>query len=159
MKDARLAVVLPLSNHHRTGRAKNIPTRCDNTTNKRRNDRRGPFPYFSLVCPSVTSDNADMPTRSRKPRQPDPNLMAIAIVEGVTGETLVEKPAPEPDTRNPAAVALGKLGGAKGGKARAAAMTKKERIAAAKKAASVRWGKKPTANANGKASGRNKKTQ
>ena len=68
--------------------------------------------------------------------------MAISIVEAVTGETLVEKPAPEPDTRNPAAVLLGKLGGAKGGKARAANMTAKQRTAAAKKAAAARWGNK-----------------
>ena len=61
-----------------------------------------------------------MPKRVRKTRLPDPNLTAIAIVEGVTGETLVKKPSPPPNTRNPAAVALGKLGGAKGGKARAA---------------------------------------
>jgi hypothetical protein len=81
-----------------------------------------------------------MPTRSRKPRLPDPNLTAIAIVEGITGETLVKKPEPVPDTRNPAAVALGKLGGAKGGKARAKAMTKKQRVESAKKAAKARWG-------------------
>ena len=71
--------------------------------------------------------------------------MAIAIVEGITGETLVKKPEPEPDTRNPAAVALGKLGGAKGGKARAKAMTKKQRVESAKKAAAARWGKSGSA--------------
>ena len=64
--------------------------------------------------------------------------MALSIVEGVTGEVLVPKPV---DTRNPAAVALGKLGGAKGGAARAANMTKKQRVASAKKAAAARWGK------------------
>jgi hypothetical protein len=80
-----------------------------------------------------------MPKRVRKPHLPDPNLMAIAIVEGITGETLVKKPEPEPDTRNPAAVALGKLGGAKGGKARAKAMTKKQRSDSARKAALARW--------------------
>ena len=67
--------------------------------------------------------------------------MALAIVEGITGETLVEKPAPEPDTRNPAAVLLGKLGGAKGGKARAANMTKRQRSESAKRAAEARWKK------------------
>ena len=83
-----------------------------------------------------------MPNRSRKPRLPDPNLMAHAIVEAVTGEQLTERPAPVPDARNPNAVALGQLGGAKGGKARAASMTKAQRIASAKKAAAARWGKK-----------------
>jgi hypothetical protein len=44
--------------------------------------------------------------------------------------------------KNPAAVALGRLGGAKGGPARAAKLTKEQRIAIAKKAAQARWGKK-----------------
>ena len=35
-----------------------------------------------------------MPKQSRKPKLPDPNLTAISIVEAVTGETLVERPAP-----------------------------------------------------------------
>jgi hypothetical protein len=41
--------------------------------------------------------------------------------------------------KNPAAVALGRLGGLKGGKARAASLTKKERSDIAKKAAKARW--------------------
>jgi predicted lipoprotein with Yx(FWY)xxD motif len=44
--------------------------------------------------------------------------------------------------KNPAAVALGKLGGAKGGKARAAKLSKKKRSEIAKKAAAARWSKK-----------------
>ncbi len=44
--------------------------------------------------------------------------------------------------KNPAAVALGKLGGSKGGKARAAKMTPKERSESARKAAKARWNKK-----------------
>jgi hypothetical protein len=44
--------------------------------------------------------------------------------------------------KNPAAVALGRLGGLKGGKARAAALSKTERSAIAKKAAATRWKKK-----------------
>jgi len=50
-----------------------------------------------------------------------------------------------PDVRHlpaPAAVALGRKGGLKGGKARAANMTKEERSEAAKKAANARWNKK-----------------
>ncbi|MFO0852690.1 MAG: hypothetical protein U0871_29630 [Gemmataceae bacterium] len=70
--------------------------------------------------------------------------MAVAILEQVTGDTLVEKPAPPPADagKDPAAVALGRKGGLKGGKARAAKMTKAQRSAAAKKAAAARWGKK-----------------
>ena len=46
------------------------------------------------------------------------------------------------EEKNPAAVALGKLGGSKGGKARAKNMTKKELSEAARKAANARWAKK-----------------
>ena len=52
-------------------------------------------------------------------------------------------PLPDKDAgKNPAAVALGKLGGAKGGKARAKALSAKRRSAIAKKAAQKRWAKK-----------------
>jgi hypothetical protein len=51
------------------------------------------------------------------------------------------EPEPKPDDRDPNAVALGRKGGLKGGKARAAALTAKQRSAAAKKAARARWQK------------------
>jgi hypothetical protein len=69
-------------------------------------------------------------------RLPDPNQTAFNIVQAVSGEL---PPDPPPDGKNPAAVALGKLGGAKGGKARAAKLTKKQRSEIAKKAARARW--------------------
>lgn len=77
-----------------------------------------------------------MRKRPRKlPR--DPNARAFEIVRVATGEATA---APDPDTgKNPAAVALGRLGGQKGGKARAAAMTKKQRSASARRAARARW--------------------
>jgi len=81
----------------------------------------------------------DMPKRSRNPRLPDPNLTAIAVLERVTGEVIVPKPPPVDDGKDSAAVALGRKGGLKGGKARAASMSKKERTEAAKKAAKARW--------------------
>ena len=65
----------------------------------------------------------------------DPSKLAKAIIDLATGEA---KPEPE-DTKDPAAVALGRKGGLKGGKARAAKMTKKQRSEAAKKAARARW--------------------
>jgi hypothetical protein len=46
------------------------------------------------------------------------------------------------DGKNPAAVALGRLGGLKGGKARAKALSPKRRKAIAKKAGSARWAKR-----------------
>ena len=58
-------------------------------------------------------------------------------------EAIGEAPKPEDEEpqKNPAAVALGRLGGLKGGKARAAKMTAKERSEAARKAARARWAK------------------
>ena len=81
-----------------------------------------------------------MPNRSRKPRLPDPAEMAHGILRAVTGELPPDPPADS--GKNPAAVQLGRLGGLKGGKARAAKMTKKQLTAAAKKAAAARWGKR-----------------
>lgn len=47
---------------------------------------------------------------------------------------------PDPgDAKDPAAVALGRKGGLKGGRARADKMTPEERSASAKKAAQARW--------------------
>jgi hypothetical protein len=69
----------------------------------------------------------------------DPNQRAKLIVDMVYGEAEAE---PQPErVKNPAAVALGKLGGAKGGKARAAKLSAERRSEIAKKAAQSRWGK------------------
>ena len=77
-----------------------------------------------------------MPKRPRRPR--DPNELAFQVFKEAIGEA--PPPGPEPE-KNPAAVALGKLGGAKGGKARAAKMTPEERAESARKAAQARWKK------------------
>jgi hypothetical protein len=45
--------------------------------------------------------------------------------------------------KNPAAVALGRLGGLKGGKARAEKLSPKKRSQIARKAAKVRWSANP----------------
>ena len=84
-----------------------------------------------------------MPKRSSRPR--DTNQLAKSIVDLATGSTPVEPQAD--DGKNPAAVALGRLGGLKGGKARAEALSKKKRAEIAKKAATTRWAKKNTHNA------------
>ena len=76
-----------------------------------------------------------MPTRSSKL---DLNQLAKRILDEATGEA--PKTAPPP-VKNAAAVALGKLGGKKGGAARAAKLSKEEMSAIAKKAAAVRWAK------------------
>jgi hypothetical protein len=77
-----------------------------------------------------------MQKRSRMPR--DPNQLAKMIADMAYGEA---EPEPERPAKNPAAVALGKLGGAKGGKARAAKLSPEQRSEIAKKAAAARWGK------------------
>lgn len=78
-----------------------------------------------------------MPKRSSK--RLDINLLAKSIVEQATGQ---QPKDPADEGKNPAAVALGRLGGLKGGKARAAKLTKEERSQIAKSAALARWSKK-----------------
>jgi hypothetical protein len=83
-----------------------------------------------------------MPKRSSKPR--DLNQLAAYIVEQATSNAAPEETQPEQPQepeKNPAAVSLGKLGGLKGGKARAEKLSKEERSAIAKKGAEARWGK------------------
>ena len=72
-----------------------------------------------------------MPKRSSK--EIDINVLAKGIIDKATKET------PE---KNPAAVALGRLGGLKGGKARAEKLSAQKRKEIAQKAAQTRWGKK-----------------
>jgi hypothetical protein len=88
-----------------------------------------------------------MPSRASKPPHPekppkrprDINQIAFAIVAEATGTA----PPPKPERKkNPAAVALGKLGASKGGNARAAKLTPEERREVAKKAAASRWSKR-----------------
>ncbi len=80
-----------------------------------------------------------MPKRSRMPT--DINQLAAKIVEMATNEQ-----PPEDDGKDPAAVALGRKGGLKGGHARAAKLTAEERKASAQKAAAARWVKKSDAD-------------
>ncbi len=66
------------------------------------------------------------------------------MVEQAIGERLDGSPLPDKDAgKNPHAVALGKLGGAKGGKARAKALSPAKRKEIAKVAAKARWRAKP----------------
>ena len=82
----------------------------------------GPVPASMLSC--------GMPNRSRKPS--DPNALAAAIVQEAT----------EPKQKNPAAVALGKLGGLIGGPARARSLPSRRRREIARMAAKARWNSK-----------------
>lgn len=77
-----------------------------------------------------------MATKRKRPR--DTNQLAKFITDLATGE--IEMPKTD-DGKDPAAVALGRKGGLKGGKARADSLTAKQRSAIAKKAAASRWSK------------------
>lgn len=81
-----------------------------------------------MTAQAVVPYNTGM---SKKPPK-DINEIAADIVAKATGE------------KNPAAVALGRLGGLKGGKARAEALSDEERSEIARKAAKARWEKDST---------------
>jgi hypothetical protein len=80
-----------------------------------------------------------MPDRSRK-RPRDVNELAKQLVGEATGEI---EPFDPNAGKDPAAVALGRKGGLKGGKARAAKLTPEQRSEAARRAAEARWSRTP----------------
>lgn len=73
---------------------------------------------------------------NKRPKNLDLNQLAKRIVDEATGEEPVTQPPPE---KNQAAVELGRLGGKKGGKARAENLTPEQRSEIAKIAAQKRW--------------------
>lgn len=78
-----------------------------------------------------------MPDRSKK-RPRDPNQLAYQVMLESTGQAPKYEPPAEP-AKNPAAVELGRLGGLKGGNARAAKLSARKRSQIAAKAAKARW--------------------
>ncbi|MGA2670938.1 MAG: histone H1 [Dehalococcoidia bacterium] len=81
-----------------------------------------------------------MPRKKR--REHDFSITAFRVVQEATGQIEPEPKQIEPELiegKNPHAVALGKLGGLKGGKARAAKLTPEQRKEIAQKAAHARW--------------------
>jgi len=80
-----------------------------------------------------------MVDRTHKKRPRDPNQLGKMIVDISVGDIEDRVPTPEEQGKNPAAVTLGRLGGMKGGKARARKLTAKQRKEIARKAASMRW--------------------
>lgn len=82
----------------------------------------------------------------KKKREHDFALNAFRVVQEATGQLEAgqeesEQPEMTPEERHAAAVALGRLGGKKGGKARAKRLTPEERSEIARIAASTRWKK------------------
>jgi hypothetical protein len=79
-----------------------------------------------------------MAKKKTKKQPTDINILASQIVTEATKEFTPKEPIKE---KNPAAVELGRLGGLKGGKARAEKLSAKRRKQIAKKAAKTRWSK------------------
>lgn len=79
-----------------------------------------------------------MPKRASK--NEDHQQIARRILDTIAPDA--EPPKPPARKKNAAAVALGKLGGSKGGKARAANLSESKRKSIAKKAARARWAKR-----------------
>lgn len=80
----------------------------------------------------------------KEKREHDFAVTAFRVVQEATGQAEPEPEEAEPELaegKNPHAVALGRLGGLKGGRARAAKMTPEQRREIAKKAALARWNK------------------
>lgn len=76
----------------------------------------------------------------KHPQRPkDANALAVMVAKIATGEIKESNPD---EGKNPAAVSLGRLGGLKGGKARADSLTEERRKEIAQKAASKRWAEK-----------------
>ena len=78
-----------------------------------------------------------MPRRSSK-RPRDPNRLAKLVVDIATGQA---DDSVSDKGKNPAAVALGRLGGKKGGRVRAKRLSAKRREEIARTAAAARWHK------------------
>jgi len=95
------------------------------------------LPTEELAPIIVLRHNDDMRKHSSKKKPVESEQPAI---EPESAEAAPPTPDPAP-SKNPAAVALGKLGGAKGGPARAKKLTAQERTEIAKQAARVRWGR------------------
>lgn len=105
------------------------------TEQRRANGLKGAIARWGTVR---ERDNSPMPAR---PKNLDMNQLAKRILDEATGdEPKTEAPAEQPK-KNSAAVKLGKLGGKKGGAARAAVLTPEQRSEIAKRAAQGRWKK------------------
>jgi hypothetical protein len=94
---------------------------------RERSDEKSPPPRTATIEAMAT----------RPPRPRDPNQLGKLIVDLATGQ------AEDPDMnagKDAEMAALGRKGGLKGGKARAAALTPAERSESARRAARARWG-------------------
>jgi len=103
--------------------------------------RMEPRVCVAIVIPARVCHNRGMPKRSST-KASDLNPVATRVFEAAEEEPHRRILAVQPTVeKNPAAVELGRLGGLKGGKARAAALSETARKEIARKAAQARWGK------------------
>jgi hypothetical protein len=86
---------------------------------------------------STWSCTKPCPPAASAPR--DYSQAAKLVIDIATGQVEDRPPTPEEQGKDPAAVKRGRLGGAKGGKARALTLAKPRRVEIAKKAAKTRW--------------------
>lgn len=84
---------------------------------------------------------AECMAKKKKKLSTDVNVTAFQILEAITNSPRLIDLTPKTPPKNPAAVALGRLGGLKGGNVRAKNLSAKQRVEIAKKAANARWGK------------------
>lgn len=86
----------------------------------------------------------------KRPSKSDPSLFAKNVLDHIINKydpvaaesaVVMDSAIEDAPKKNPAAVALGKLGGRKGGMARAASLSPRKRKQIAKKAAKARWSK------------------
>jgi hypothetical protein len=83
--------------------------------------------------------SGDQSTIKRPKRPRELNQWAKRMLDIATGEGRDAAPTPEEQGKDPAAVSLGRRGGLKGGKARAASLSHEQRREIAQKAAASRW--------------------
>lgn len=86
----------------------------------------------------LSSHLADGETPPKPSAAPTDGAWSVSVAPSIAGQ-LRDRWAGKPG-KDPAAAALGRLGGLKGGAARAASLSKAKRSAIAKKAAKARWG-------------------
>ena len=83
-----------------------------------------------------------MPKKRAAKLRPDVNEIAFRVVQEATGQAEKTSPPDERTDKNPEAVRRGRLGGQKGGMAKAKNLSQQERAEAARLAAQARWKKK-----------------
>lgn len=109
-----------------------------------RSRKKKPARDFNQIARAVVDQATGGATLAKNPARPKNNQDAAAV-DRAASEGMAQPQGEAPKKKNPAAVALGRKGGLKGGKARAAKLTKEQRIASAKKAAQARWKKRDNA--------------